>query len=74
MYGYTAAHKTLPFDTVIEVTNPKSQKSAIVRINDRGPFIRGRELDLSYQAAKKIGLIQDGFGEVYIKIIKLGPE
>jgi rare lipoprotein A len=74
MYGYTAAHKTLPFGTILEVSNPKSQQSVVVRINDRGPFIRDRELDLSYQAAKKIGLIQDGLGKVYIKIIKLGKE
>ena len=72
MYARTAAHKTLPFGTILEVTNRISKKSVIVRINDRGPFVRGRGLDLSYQAAKDIGLIRDGTGEVLVRIIKLG--
>jgi rare lipoprotein A len=74
MYGLTAAHKTLPFGTIIEVTNKKSNKSVIVRINDRGPFVTGRELDLSFQAAKNIGLIRDGYGKVHVRVIILGND
>jgi rare lipoprotein A len=60
----TAAHKTLPFGTTLKVTNPKNGKSVIVRINDRGPFTKGRALDLSKAAAQKIGLISRGHGKV----------
>ena len=60
----TAAHKTLPFGTKLKVTNPKNGKSVVVRINDRGPFIRGRVLDLSKAAAQKIGIISRGHGKV----------
>ena len=60
----TAAHKTLPFGTKLRVTNPKNGKSVVVRINDRGPFIRGRVLDLSKAAAQRIGIISRGHGKV----------
>ncbi len=60
----TAAHKTLPFGTKLKVTNPKNGKSVVVRINDRGPFIRGRVLDLSKAAAQRIGIISRGHGKV----------
>jgi rare lipoprotein A len=60
----TAAHKTLPFGTKLKVTNPKNGKSVIVRINDRGPFTKGRSLDLSKAAAQKIGIISRGHGKV----------
>ena len=59
----TAAHRTLPFGTVLDVTNPKTADRR-VRINDRGPFIGGRVIDLSYAAAQQIGLIEPGIGEV----------
>ena len=52
----TAAHKTLPFGTLITVTNPYNQKKVVVRINDRGPFIRGRHLDLTTGAARIISM------------------
>ncbi|MGR9053210.1 MAG: septal ring lytic transglycosylase RlpA family protein [Gammaproteobacteria bacterium] len=65
MYAMTAAHKTLPFMSYVEVTNPENKRSVIVRINDRGPFHHNRGLDLSYAAAKKIGIT--GVGEVIIK-------
>lgn len=74
MYGITAAHKTLPFNTVVRVTNLKNNQSTLVRINDRGPFIPGRVLDLSYGAAKKIGLVVDGTGRVRIEVIELGDD
>lgn len=60
----TAAHRTLPFGTKLRVTNPANGKSVIVRINDRGPFARGRVIDLSRAAAAEIGLVQRGHGRV----------
>jgi peptidoglycan lytic transglycosylase len=68
----TAAHRTLPFGTVVDVTNPKTEKSVRVRVNDRGPYIGSRLIDLSYAAAQQIGLIEPGVGEVDIKIVHLG--
>lgn len=55
MYGYTAAHRKLPFGTIVKVVNLKNNKAVLVRINDRGPFTRGRIIDISYRAAKFIG-------------------
>ena len=60
MYGLTAAHKTLPLNTIIRVTNLSNGKNLIVRVNDRGPFTRGLHLDLSRGAAKAIGLRSTG--------------
>lgn len=68
----TAAHRTLPFGTVLDVTNPKTQQTVRVRVNDRGPFIGGRIIDLSYAAAQKIGLIEPGIGEVAITLVRMG--
>lgn len=65
----TAAHKSLRFGTKLKVTNAKNGKSVVVRINDRGPFIRGRVLDLSKAAAQNIGMIRSGHGKVCYKII-----
>ncbi len=70
MYGVSAAHKTLPFNTVVRVHNLDNGKKIDVRINDRGPFIRGRIIDLSYGAAKTIGLV--GPGTARVKIVALG--
>ncbi len=69
MYDLTAAHRTLPFNTRIKVTNLENNKSVIVRINDRGPFTKGRVVDLSFKAAKEIGLIQKGTAKVRIKVL-----
>jgi len=69
MYAMTCAHKTLKFGTKLLVTNPDNNKSVIVTVNDRGPFIRGRDLDLSYGAAKKIGIVKKGVGKVKIEQI-----
>ena len=66
MYGYTAAHKTLPFGTKLRVCY---QGCVNVRINDRGPFIGARELDLSYGAAKAIGVVHPGVANVSISYI-----
>jgi peptidoglycan lytic transglycosylase len=68
----TAAHRTFPFGTILEVKNPKTQQSVWVRVNDRGPYIANRVIDLSYAAAQKISLIEPGVGEVDIKIVKVG--
>jgi len=72
MYEYTAAHKTLPFGTRLKVTNLANGRSVIVVVNDRGPFIPGRDLDLSYGAARKIGLVGMGVGKVKVRILKYG--
>jgi len=69
MYAYTAAHKTLPMNTIVKVTNLNNGKSVIVRINDRGPFVKGRIIDLSYAAGKKIGLDITGTAPVVLKVI-----
>ncbi|WP_237164781.1 septal ring lytic transglycosylase RlpA family protein [Paraurantiacibacter namhicola] len=66
----TAAHKTLPFGTRVRVTNPRNGKSVIVRINDRGPFIRGRTIDLSRGAAEEIGIVRAGHGRVAMEIVE----
>lgn len=62
----TAAHKSLPFGTKLKVTNKKNGKSVVVRINDRGPFIKGRIVDLSKAAARQIGMIKSGHVPVCI--------
>jgi rare lipoprotein A len=72
MYDSTAAHRTLPFGTIIEVENLKNGKKVRVKVNDRGPFKKGRILDLSYAAAKKIKMIQSGTAKIKAVIIKLG--
>ena len=66
----TAAHRSLPFGTKVEVTNERNGRSVIVRINDRGPFIKGRIIDLSKAAAGKIGMVRAGQAPVCIS--KLG--
>lgn len=68
----TAAHRTLPFGTVLDVTNAATSQTVRVRINDRGPYIGNRVLDLSYAAAQMIGLVQPGSGEVQMKIVRMG--
>ncbi len=67
---FTAAHKTLPFGTMVKVTRLDNGKSIIVKINDRGPFVAGRIIDLSAAAAQKLGIIQDGLAEVEIEVLK----
>ena len=70
MNAMTAAHKTLPFGTRVLVTNPANGRSVMVRINDRGPFIRGRTIDLSRGAAEQIGMIRRGHARVQLDIVK----
>ncbi len=68
--GLTAAHRTIPFGTTVKVTNLRNGKSVKVRINDRGPFVPGRILDLSARAARKIDLDTEGVGKVKVQYRK----
>jgi len=69
MFDMTAAHKTLPLPSFVEVTNTANGKTAIVKVNDRGPFHDNRLIDLSYSAAYKLGIYQSGTGNVTIKAL-----
>ena len=70
----TAAHRTLDFGTLVRVTNLKSRQSVDVIINDRGPFVRGRLIDLSFAAAREINMVNDGVVQVRLKVLGLsGP-
>jgi rare lipoprotein A len=69
MYKYTAAHKTLPLSTYVRVTNLYNGRQVVVKVNDRGPFVSNRLIDLSYAAAKKIGIIGLGTAPVEVKAI-----
>ena len=68
----TAAHRTLPFGTVVDVKNTKTGQTVRVRINDRGPFVGNRMIDLSFAAAQQIGLVDPGSGDVDVTIVSLG--
>jgi len=70
MNKHTAAHKTLPFGTKVRVTNQNNGKFVVVRINDRGPFTKGRIIDLSLAAAKKINMIKQGVVKVKLEVLK----
>ena len=67
----TAAHPTLPFGSVVRVINTRNQKFEVVRINDRGPYQEGREIDVSYRVARKIGLTQTGVSKVRLELMQL---
>ena len=68
MNGMTAAHRTLPFGTRVRVTNLANGRETVVRINDRGPFRRGRILDVSYAAARRLGFIGRGVAKVRVRV------
>jgi rare lipoprotein A len=72
MYSMTAAHKTLPLPTYVQVTNLNNGRSIVVRVNDRGPFKSGRIIDLSYAAATKLDMVRDGTAFVEVKAILPG--
>ena len=72
MYGLTAAHKTFPLNTICRVTNLSNNKSLILRINDRGPYVGDRILDCSYGVAKKLDFLIEGVTEVKIEIMEWG--
>lgn len=63
------AHRHLPLNTLVEVTNLRNHRSVIIRINDRGPFAKGRIVDLTYAAAKAIGMIQSGVANVTLRVV-----
>ena len=65
----TAAHKTLPIGTIVKVTNLGNNKQVVVKINDRGPYVRGRIIDLSYSAARQLGMLKDGITKVKIEVV-----
>jgi len=68
-YAYTAAHKSLPMGTVVRVTNLENGRDVLVKINDRGPFVRGRIIDLSYAAAKSVGMLRAGTVKVKVEVV-----
>ena len=70
MHKLSAAHKTLPLPSYVRVVNLNNDKSIVVRINDRGPFVEGRIIDLSYAAARKLGMLNDGVVPVEIELIE----
>ena len=72
MHEMTAAHKTLPLPTYVRVTNLRNNKSIVVRVNDRGPFVHNRIIDLSYAAARKLDMIRDGTSLVEVTAISFG--
>ena len=65
----TAAHRYLPFNTLVEVTNKANQQTVIVRINDRGPFHKGRVIDLTHAGAKAIGMLGRGLANVSLRVV-----
>ncbi len=69
MYEFTAAHKQLPFGTLVKVTNLKTDKSCVVKITDRGPYIDGREIDLSKNTANHLGMLASGISKVQLEIV-----
>ena len=73
MNGFTAAHRTLPMNTRVRVTNRKNGRSVEVRINDRGPYGRGRIIDLSKAAARALDMVSDGVVPVSVEVVYLPP-
>jgi rare lipoprotein A len=73
MYDYTAAHKTLPFGTYVRVQNLDNGRSVVVRINDRGPFVKDRIIDLSYAAARALGMVGPGTARVRLTVVSPPP-
>jgi len=70
MNGLTAAHRSLPFDSYVRVTNVANGRSVVVRINDRGPFVGDRIIDLSAKAARQLGIKEDGVARVRIEVVR----
>ncbi len=73
MHALSAAHKTLPMPTLVRVTNLENGRSVIVRVNDRGPFARGRLIDLSYAAARQLGFVEKGTARVRVQTLDREP-
>ena len=72
--AFTCAHRTLPFGTRLKITNPRNGKSVIVRVTDRGPFVRGRVVDLSYAAARELGTLASGVAYVKVEVVRKETE
>jgi rare lipoprotein A len=70
----TCAHKVFPFGTLLKVTNKKNGKSVVVKVNDRGPFVKGRIVDLSWSAARELDMLKAGVVDVVIEVISLGDK
>lgn len=71
MYAATAAHTTLPLGSVVRLVNTRNQRSTVVRINDRGPYVEGRELDVSYEVARRLGFDQRGLAKVRLELLEV---
>jgi len=71
MYGETAAHPTLPLGSIVRVVNTRNHRSQVVRINDRGPYVEGRELDVSYEVARRLGFDQRGVARVRLELLEV---
>jgi rare lipoprotein A (peptidoglycan hydrolase) len=71
MYAATAAHPTLPLGSIVRVVNPRNHRSQVVRINDRGPYVEGRELDVSYEVARRLGFDQHGVAKVRLELLEV---
>lgn len=70
--AFTVAHKTLPFNTWVRFTNPETGVDVVARVNDRGPYVRGREFDLSMGTARALGIIDRGVANVIVEIVQEG--
>ena len=73
MYATTAAHPTLPLGSIVRIVNTRNHRSQVVRINDRGPFVEGRELDVSYEVARRLGFDQRGLAKVRLELLEVPP-
>ena len=71
MYALTAAHPTLPLGSLVRLVNPKTGRSRLVRINDRGPVIDGREIDVSYEVARSLGFEEQGLARLRIELLEV---
>lgn len=69
MHRLTAAHRTLPLGTIVRVTNVVNGRHVVIRINDRGPYVNGRILDVSYVAAKRLGMLRDGISAIQLEVV-----
>jgi hypothetical protein len=71
MYAATAAHPALPLGSIVRVVNTRNRRSQVVRINDRGPYVEGRELDVSYEVARRLDFDQTGVAKVRVELLEL---
>jgi rare lipoprotein A len=71
MYASTAAHPALPLGSIVRVVNTRNHRSQVVRINDRGPYVEGRELDVSYEVARKLDFDQTGIAKVRLELLEV---